>query len=48
MAWPPALDDGTDFTGGLNLAESLAYLMGWQCGLEDEPDWLDSFLAAVG
>jgi hypothetical protein len=46
--WVVVLDDKSDFTGGLNLAESLAVLMGWRIAMEEEPEWLDRFLAALG
>ena len=45
--WVVVLEDESDFIGGLNLAESLAVLMGWRLAMEEEPDWLDRFLAAI-
>ena len=40
------LDDETDFIGGLNLGESLAYLMSWDPD-EKPPKWVDRFLVEV-
>jgi hypothetical protein len=45
--WVVVLEDDSDFTGGLNLAESLAVWMGWRIGIEEAPEWLDRFLAAL-
>ena len=45
--WVVVLEDESDFIGGLNLAESLAVRMGWRLAMEEEPDWLDRFLAAL-
>jgi hypothetical protein len=46
--WVVALADGSDFSGGLNLGEGLALLMGWRGpGVEDEPEWVSRFLAAI-
>jgi len=44
--WVVVLDDETDFIGGLNLGESLAYLMSWDPD-EEPPEWVDRFLIEV-
>jgi len=47
LGWVVFLQDESNFTGGLNLGRSLAYLMGWNPGHADEPEWVDRFLEAV-
>ncbi len=46
--WVVVLDDHSDFTGGLNLGESLAYFLGWELGRDELPEWVERFLIAVG
>jgi hypothetical protein len=47
QGWIVELADHSNSTGGLDLGDSLAFLLGYDLAFEDPPEWLDRFMAAV-